>query len=128
MLQVTNLIIKRENKILLVKRADNDVEGGKWSIPGGKIDDGETKEVALKREIKEEMNCEIIEFKFFKKYNWNFDMPIETNYFVGDISGDIKLQEEELSEYKWFDLNEKIIELSLAFNQSDVLKDFLASL
>lgn len=57
-------IIHKENKYLLTERIGNDPDdppGGRvWHFPGGGIEFGETIEVALKREIKEELNLEIV--------------------------------------------------------------------
>lgn len=39
-----------------------------WDLFGGYIEDGETPEVALKREIKEELGIVLKDFKFFKDY------------------------------------------------------------
>lgn len=54
------LIFNRDRKIFLTlrgKEAKN--EQGKWEIPGGGVEFGETLEEALKREIKEEYGCDI---------------------------------------------------------------------
>lgn len=54
------LIFNEEGKLLLSlrgKKAKNEV--GKWEIPGGSIEFGETLEVGLKREIKEELDVEV---------------------------------------------------------------------
>jgi len=32
---------------------------GKWSLPGGEVDSGETYDMALKRELKEEINLDV---------------------------------------------------------------------
>lgn len=45
-----------KNKLLVVRVRDN----VKWYLPGGKIESGETKEQALIREIKEELNIDLI--------------------------------------------------------------------
>lgn len=48
-------IVEYEGKLLIVKRAEDDeVDGGAWELPGGKIDFGEEPEAALIREIREE--------------------------------------------------------------------------
>ncbi len=39
-----------------------------WDLFGGYIEDGETPEAALIREVKEELNIDLTEFKFFRKY------------------------------------------------------------
>lgn len=56
---VVAAIIKSEGKYLITKRLLGTNNGGKWEFPGGKIEDGESPETALIREIKEELDLEI---------------------------------------------------------------------
>lgn len=51
-------IVIREGKILLVKRR-NEPGRGKWSIPGGLVELGETLEQAVIREFKEETGLDV---------------------------------------------------------------------
>lgn len=62
-IKVVAAIIQKENKILATKRGYG-VFINMWEFPGGKIEPGETKEEALIREIKEELNIEINVDKF----------------------------------------------------------------
>ena len=56
--KVVAAIIKKDNKILATQRGYGEFEG-LWEFPGGKVEQGETKEEALIREIKEELNADI---------------------------------------------------------------------
>ena len=123
-----DLIIIQDNKILLCKRT-SDKHGYKdtWSIPGGGTELNESFEEALHREIKEELGCKIIQFKYFKSYFMKLSEAHISRvvYFYGQIDGDINLNS-ELSEFKWFDINNpEMLKLNLAFNQKEVLKDFI---
>lgn len=62
-IKVVAAIIQKENKILATKRGYGEFIN-MWEFPGGKIEPGETKEEALIREIKEELNIEISVDKF----------------------------------------------------------------
>ena len=62
-LNVVAAIIKKDNKILATKRGYGEFIN-MWEFPGGKIEPNETKEEALIREIKEELDCTIEPTKF----------------------------------------------------------------
>lgn len=62
-IKVVAAIIQKENKILATKRGYGEFIN-MWEFPGGKIESGETKEQAIVREIKEELNIEISVDKF----------------------------------------------------------------
>ncbi len=59
MIFVTAAIITNEDKILITQRSQTDKLSLKWEFPGGKIEEGETPEACLKREIMEELNLNI---------------------------------------------------------------------
>ena len=50
--------IEKDDRVLLVKRAVNP-ERGKWALPAGFVDYGESPEAALIREVKEETNLDV---------------------------------------------------------------------
>lgn len=55
---IKGLVFNDEGKLLLVQEAN-----GRWELPGGRIEHGETFEGTLKREVKEEMGveCEVLD-------------------------------------------------------------------
>jgi len=57
---VVGAVIQNEaGEVLCARRAPGSARGGLWEFPGGKIEPGERPEEALRREIREELGCEI---------------------------------------------------------------------
>ena len=58
-IHVVAAIIRNGDKILATQRGYGEHKGG-WEFPGGKIEEGETPQEALVREIREELEADII--------------------------------------------------------------------
>ena len=85
-------IVKKDNKLLMIKRAKKEGEL-LWAFPGGKVEIGETKEEACVREVKEETNVEVKVIGVLGQQvhpNTNVDMT----YFLCEyITGDAKVMD-----------------------------------
>lgn len=58
------IITNAQNELLVIVRKD-DPGKGRWDLPGGFVDPGESAETALRREIKEELNLDIASMTYF---------------------------------------------------------------
>ncbi len=76
------ILYSEEKGLLLEKRTDT----GEWCTPGGAIELGESLEEALKREIKEETNLDIVNPKLFDiKANVHMVYPNKDEVYYTDI-------------------------------------------
>ncbi len=53
------VIINDKDEIFISRRSADQHQGNKWEFPGGKVEENETVEDALKREIKEELGIDV---------------------------------------------------------------------
>ena len=60
MITVTAGILVRDSRVFIGKRKSTGRLPGKWEFPGGKVEEGETPEEGLKRELEEELEIEAI--------------------------------------------------------------------
>ena len=58
-IDVVAAIIRKDEKILITQRLDNVHLARLWEFPGGKVEAGESLQMALRREIREELGIEI---------------------------------------------------------------------
>ena len=94
---VVAAIIIKEDKFFIAQRNRNKHMGLSWEFPGGKVEKGESFEIALKREIEEELNIEISIKKKIGEENYKDEkINVKLHYFLcSHTSGEIYLNEHE---------------------------------
>ena len=90
--KVAKVIIYDDDKVLIMKR-NND--GDDWDLPGGHLEKGESTEEGATRETKEETNLDVNKLQYVSQ-----DKRI-TFYQCKRPAGNIKLQQEEHTDFKW---------------------------
>jgi 8-oxo-dGTP diphosphatase len=119
-------IIKKDNKIILLQRGDKSSFPDHWQFPEGKIEEGETPNKALKREMKEEIRCDIGSLKFQTVFYNSLEakglhfLAVRSVFSVKLKSTDIKLSEEHKN-YGWFTKKEAL-NLSLLPGIKEILE------
>jgi 8-oxo-dGTP diphosphatase len=58
-LRVVAAVVRRGDAILITRRPDRPGRPGQWEFPGGKVEPGESDADALRRELREELGCEV---------------------------------------------------------------------
>ena len=79
-LKVVAAIIEKEGKILIAQRLKGDLKG-LWEFPGGKYEENETGEEAIKREIREEFDVQLI----VKGFLFTIEHQYPNFYLVMDL-------------------------------------------
>ena len=98
--RVVAAVIRDNNRIFATQRGYGDLKGG-WEFPGGKIEKGETPQEALKREICEELDTEILVGELIDTIEYDYpEFHLSMNCFwCEEINGDLVLKEHEAA--KW---------------------------
>ncbi|PGZ94972.1 8-oxo-dGTP diphosphatase MutT [Bacillus pseudomycoides] len=103
---VVGAVIVENEKILCAQRGLTKSLPLKWEFPGGKIEDGESPQEALKREINEEMHCkvQIGEQIDYTAYEYDFGIVHLKTFYCKLIEGTPVLTEHV--SIKWLRPNE----------------------
>ena len=105
-LAVRAIINSKDGKVLILKRAGDTLGGGKWCLPGGNIEYGQTVAEAVAMEVHEETSFTAKDVQFLFYFENLPSQESELHYinliFKCNVEGDIQLNRES-SEYAWID-------------------------
>lgn len=101
-IRVVAAVIREGNRIFATQRGYGEYKDG-WEFPGGKIEEGETPQQALKREIMEELDTEIVVGELIDTIEYDYpNFHLSMDCFWCELgTGDPVLKEHEAA--KWLD-------------------------
>ena len=126
-IEVVAAILHRDGAYFATQRGYGEFEG-MWEFPGGKIEHGESREVALRREIQEELgvNVTIENLLCMTEYDYpSFHLTMHC-YLCSVASGEIELREhksarwltaETLDSVEWLPADKEIVD-KLKYNNN----------
>ena len=121
-IEVVAAIIFYKDKVLVTQRKFNqNIDFSyKYEFPGGKVEKGEKKINALKRELLEELDLELKNFKLFESYKYKYNNnEILLHFYLSKVKNlklSLKVHEcykllnvSELSVLDWLDADYQVI-------------------
>lgn len=126
---VVDVLVLKDDKILLVKRTKKLLEGGKWGLVGGYVDRNENVKDAVNREIFEETGYRIKDITFLTVRD-NPDRPHEDRQNIAFVFFCTALQKEgkpddESDEQQWFGFDSLPEKELIAFDHHDDIELYL---
>ena len=126
---VVDALVLKDSKVLLVKRTDKLLEGGKWGLIGGFVERDETAEKALSREVFEETGYRLKTINFFTI----IDIPNRKNedrqniafVYICEVGQKEGTPDKEATKQEWFDLDNLPKEEEIAFDHYQIINLYL---
>ena len=97
---VVIMVVWRGNECLLGRR--NGRPTGNFSALAGFIEQGETIEEAVRREVYEEVGIRVDEVTYFASQPWPFPSSLMIGCFARAASDEVRLDDDEIAEARWF--------------------------
>lgn len=104
MIEISGAVVIDTGKLLLLHKKSSE----HFELPGGKVEDGETYEEAMKREVKEEIDCEVKVKKYLGYVEFvRKGKGFRSHMFLVELKDVPKVNEpEEFSKLIWMPLSE----------------------
>ena len=96
--------INKGQQILLAKNAN--ARANFYSVLAGFVEPGESIEETVRREVMEEVGIRVKNVQYFGSQSWPFPNSLMLGFHAEYESGEINIQEEELSDAQWFDYDQ----------------------
>jgi NAD+ diphosphatase len=94
------VIVRDGDRVLLARKAI--WAPGRYALVAGFVDNGESLEGCVAREVKEEVGVDVKDITYVGSQNWPFPSQLMVGFVATYAGGEIKVDPEELEDARWF--------------------------
>jgi 8-oxo-dGTP diphosphatase len=101
-IRVVAAVVRRGDTILVTRRPDRAEGPGQWEFPGGKVEPGESEPAALRREIREELGCDLAVGALVLRHEHRYpELEVELAFYAGTLAADAAPEPIGVAEIAW---------------------------
>ncbi len=94
------ILIRDGDRCLLARKAG--WAPGRYALVAGFVDNGESLEGAVRREVREEVGVDVTDLSYVGSQNWPFPSQLMVGFVATYAGGDITIDRDELEDARWF--------------------------
>ncbi|MBI1847177.1 MAG: NAD(+) diphosphatase [Candidatus Rokubacteria bacterium] len=96
-------LVRDDERVLLARKRE--WAPGRYALVAGFVDNGESLESTVAREVKEEVGVDVTDIQYVGSQNWPFPSQLMVGFVARYAGGDIVVDPEELEHARWFPRN-----------------------
>jgi NAD+ diphosphatase len=94
------VLVRDGDRCLLARKAG--WAPGRYALVAGFVDNGESLEGAVAREVKEEVGVDVTDIRYVGSQNWPFPSQLMVGFVAAYAGGEITVDPDELEDARWF--------------------------
>jgi NAD+ diphosphatase len=94
-------LVRDGSRVLLARKAG--WAPGRYALVAGFVDNGESLEGAVAREVKEEVGVDVTDIQYVGSQNWPFPSQLMIGFVARYAGGEIAIDRDELEDARWFE-------------------------
>jgi NAD+ diphosphatase len=94
------VLIRDGDRCLLSRKAE--WAPGRYALVAGFVDNGESLEGAVHREVKEEVGVDVKDLQYVGSQNWPFPSQLMIGFTAEYAGGEVTVDRDELEDARWF--------------------------
>jgi 8-oxo-dGTP diphosphatase len=107
LIRLVAAVIERDGRYLITQRRSTAVLPGLWEFPGGRVEEGETDEQALRRELSERLGTDVqVKNQMAHRVHHYIGYSVDLNLYQAAIKPGEEPQPRRVAEVRWVPSNE----------------------
>ena len=94
------VLVHDGDRVLLARKAM--WEPGRYALVAGFVDNGESLEAAVRREVKEEVGVDVADIQYVGSQNWPFPSQLMVGFLARYAGGEVIVDPSEIEDARWF--------------------------